>query len=502
MRKILLATLLLLFFAVDAFATVYYVKPDGNDSASGLSDAQAWRSISKVNSYSFATGDDVYFKCGGTWKEKLYVSTGGSSSNARVIGAYYMNNGVETVGISGNRPVIDGNWTLPGEYGKLIEVAADYVTVYGIEVRNTGPENVMGPVGIEFYNAKSGVVRNCLVHDMTDLGIIFESGSDNALIENNEVYETQKSKLDGINSSGNYGSAIQIRGSTNCVIRNNYVHGTGGEGISPIWGNDGITIEYNTVVDGGTSGIYTHSSRNITIRYNLVYDTKNTRYWVWGNPGWGIMVGSEDQEYCSGYNTNYYIYGNLVAATSNNIGSANIWGYCNPSNVKIYNNTSVEGYSGNNIRIDTSSGGGVEFKNNLVWQSSGSISNMSSGVSLANNLWSVSPPSNARASSDPTYPSYPTLSMSSYLTKTSGWSSLQAGTLTGQEFALRDSASYAIDRGIALNSAYKYALNLNGVNFTSKTFTLLDQTVEGWTIGADGHTVVLPSPTGLRLVGE
>ena len=107
-RYLFLTVTLVLFFslAVNAFATTYYVKPDGNDKLDGQSDATAWKTIGKVNKHSFAPGDDVYFKCGGTWTgSQLRVDWSGNSGNRAVIGAYYMDGAVETVGVNGNKPI-------------------------------------------------------------------------------------------------------------------------------------------------------------------------------------------------------------------------------------------------------------------------------------------------------------------------------------------------------------------------------------------------------------
>jgi hypothetical protein len=49
--------------------TTYFVKNGGNDALSGRSDANAWATISKVNSTSFSAGDTVSLKCGSTWEE-------------------------------------------------------------------------------------------------------------------------------------------------------------------------------------------------------------------------------------------------------------------------------------------------------------------------------------------------------------------------------------------------------------------------------------------------
>lgn len=100
-----------LFVTLLLSATNYYIKSGGNDNASGTSDATAWATISKVNSFwsagDFAPGDSILFRRGDTWYGTIVVSESGTSSNAIVIGAYG----------TGNKPVITGfstlsNWSL------------------------------------------------------------------------------------------------------------------------------------------------------------------------------------------------------------------------------------------------------------------------------------------------------------------------------------------------------------------------------------------------------
>ncbi len=167
-RYLFLSLTLLVFFSLVSFAqaATYYVSPTGNDSNSGLSDAQAWRSASRVNSVSFATGDDVYFKCGGTWTgQTLDVSWSGTSSNRAVIGAYYMSGSSPVIGVSGNRPVFDGvqsgnAGTVPtrGSWAAMISVNNHpYVTIQDIEIRWSGDR------GIGFNGSTYGLVSNCVI---------------------------------------------------------------------------------------------------------------------------------------------------------------------------------------------------------------------------------------------------------------------------------------------------------------------------------------------------
>ncbi|HDZ69234.1 MAG TPA: hypothetical protein ENH43_02310, partial [Phycisphaerales bacterium] len=54
-------------------ATPYYVKNGGNDDADGLSDANAWATIYKVNQQTFAAGDEIRFKSGDMWRTSREV---------------------------------------------------------------------------------------------------------------------------------------------------------------------------------------------------------------------------------------------------------------------------------------------------------------------------------------------------------------------------------------------------------------------------------------------
>jgi len=68
--------------------TAYYIKNLGSDTNTGLSDAQAWKTCTKVGSISFVAGDIVYFKRGDTWREELSFIGAGSLGNPVIIADY------------------------------------------------------------------------------------------------------------------------------------------------------------------------------------------------------------------------------------------------------------------------------------------------------------------------------------------------------------------------------------------------------------------------------
>ena len=73
-----------------ASAATFYVSPKGNDNASGLAPAQAWRTIRKVNQTIFSPGDTILFEGGATFKGPLIFdrNDSGKTDASIVIGSY------------------------------------------------------------------------------------------------------------------------------------------------------------------------------------------------------------------------------------------------------------------------------------------------------------------------------------------------------------------------------------------------------------------------------
>ena len=86
-------------------AVMYYVDSvDGNDTNNGTSEGTAWKTLTKVNSKTFAAGDRLLFKAGGVWIGQLHPLGSGAAGppiNPIVIDMY----GDPNAG----RPIIDGN---------------------------------------------------------------------------------------------------------------------------------------------------------------------------------------------------------------------------------------------------------------------------------------------------------------------------------------------------------------------------------------------------------
>lgn len=82
-----------------------YISNSGNDSFTGLSEAQAWKTIAKLNA-SMATvvaGDFILFEKGGTWNEGIVMAKSGTISSPITISSYG----------TGAKPILNGLYTVP-----------------------------------------------------------------------------------------------------------------------------------------------------------------------------------------------------------------------------------------------------------------------------------------------------------------------------------------------------------------------------------------------------
>jgi parallel beta-helix repeat protein len=102
--RILLSFVFFVFFSFTVNATVYYVSTSGSDTNSGTSTDKAWKTLSKVNSFSFKPGDQILFKRGEEWSGTITVKQGGASGSPITYGAYG----------TGSKPKIYGSEKITG----------------------------------------------------------------------------------------------------------------------------------------------------------------------------------------------------------------------------------------------------------------------------------------------------------------------------------------------------------------------------------------------------
>lgn len=390
--------LLLLYVALAAVgeghAATFYVRNGGDDSADGRSHASAWATLERVESHTFAPGDEILFHSGDTWKGELRVDWSGNPSAYTVIGAYHLQNGVETRGVSGNRPTISGDKRLPrNRHQGLIEVTGDYVRIENLALVDSGGR------GVSLRGADFAQVINVTTRGTFDSGIKLNRSRD-VLIESCFVMDSNRAYLDGESA---WGAAIVGVESPRLTVRGSTVAKVYGEGINANHGSHESLIEGNRVFGARALGIYVDASRDVTIRRNMVLGISDPAFWRTGdNVGSGIVVNNEKYHY-KGYggdmdpgilSTGVKIYANLVAYTQQGIA---FWGNMPESRfegAEVYNNTLVD----NTVQFDpgTRPKPGSSFSNNILLSVSAGTRDVArtnlEGMAASNNYLSQGDP--------------------------------------------------------------------------------------------------------------
>ncbi len=278
-----------------ASGTVYYVDSvSGNDTFSGTSSSSPWQSLTKVNGITFQPGDKILLKRGSAWNGYLYPKGSGVQGNPITISAYG----------EGNLPLINGNglqYTGSG-YPFVSEQCIDapmylraqnYWTIEYIEVTNysatVGDRAGIHLDALEAGSYKGITIRNTKVHDISSNGNAGDHGRlaaievwgrfylnpfSDIVIENNEIYTTGSTAI-FIHAMREIGTA------TGNVVRGNYMHDIGGDGILVADCIDPL-IEYNTLngaakrCNSACAGIWPFKCINALFQYNEAYGVATT----------------------------------------------------------------------------------------------------------------------------------------------------------------------------------------------------------------------------------
>jgi len=482
-------------------AVNYYVDATGgNNTSDGRSDATAWQTIGKVNSYAFQTGDDVYLKCGETWTpyDALQVdwqTSAASESNRAVIGAYFMDGGTEVIVDETNyqghtKPILQGSydpytWPDPvgvptSPYKGLLYAynGNDYVTFQDIHVKDSNGD------GVRYYRCNYGRVTRVKVEVCNMSGIRYVQchrytptgdlgGERLAIIEYCEVSGNDQNYA----IRGNNGVSLGSVGGRHAWIHHNIMHEGYGEALG-VYNNTSLqnqgwaTVEDNTIYDIRKGGIYIASAGNTIVRRNLIYHTGNSTYYLtyangryWGPNGLGIC--NEEGGGHLNYQCNdIYLYDNLVTGCYIGLGFGSQWpeGQDVVSNIKYFNNTLVANCKtvsvGSSLaRSAIELGSGNEVKNNTFWLYDPDIEDSIfsgyapyTGITFDNNLWSSDPENDrVKGPNDPYY-ALP------LLTRTSGWHNVAVGKITPDDFALQ-CCSPAIEAGTDVGLTHDFEWN-------------------------------------------
>lgn len=209
----------------------------------------------------------------------------------------------------GSTAILDGASVGLSSSGSIVNITGAYVTYSDLEMRNSSGRGIT-------TTGASDIVQNSKFHDMQFNGLIAGTGSNNALIQNNEVYNTVMSNLNDAKGTSGWAEAFNTFQSTNTTFRNNYIHNNWGEGIDFLASSgglaDGNRVEANysvQIYDDGTGSVTitnnklgdaipganrntngvllgdegnTGNVKNIVINNNLFYGAKNSGIGFWG----------------------------------------------------------------------------------------------------------------------------------------------------------------------------------------------------------------------------
>ncbi|HNR30229.1 MAG TPA: PKD domain-containing protein [Candidatus Hydrogenedentes bacterium] len=291
-----------------AAATNYYVDAtNGSDARGGTSPANAWRTLSRINSAPLDPGDAVFLKRGETWRERLLITRSGNASASIVFGAYD----------SGPNPVINGanpvtGWTAQGgnRYAASLTTAPEVVIFDGVRgIRESQVDRVDAalewywagnvltvysespPVNVEasarqfpvefvqneyvtfrditiryaadcirLYNANHILIEGITVHDCAGYAGILVAADTTGRGEHNTARACTIYGMTGSAESmshGGFGHGLFVWGLNACranVFEGNILHDNGGGGVLLIDTSDNL-VSGNTVYRHGSAGV-------------------------------------------------------------------------------------------------------------------------------------------------------------------------------------------------------------------------------------------------------
>jgi hypothetical protein len=295
MKQIVLSFILLFsIVALSAQHKTYFVSSAGDDTNSGLSVKDAWKSIQKVNSMTFQPGDKILFEAGTTFRGQLILNGEGNESFPIILSSFG----------GKSRPVID----MGSEPGNAITLQdAGGWEIIGLELTSGAPPVVgLGRSGIVVNATEPGkaykhlVIKDNYIHDIW--GQMGGTQGRNAAISVSVrspnqipgVERTSSATFDDVLIEGNRIErcdkvGITTNGLAGLRVRKNYMDNLGGDGII-VSGSYRAVIEFNELHRTcmrsgykdlpGDTGWWPHTAACWIIRceetimqFNEVYDT-------------------------------------------------------------------------------------------------------------------------------------------------------------------------------------------------------------------------------------
>ena len=278
-------------------ATYYVDATSGADGNSGLSSSQAWKTLEKVNSSTFAPGDRILFAAGSRWEGKLNPKGSGSPGKPIVIDRYGR----------GARPVIDGAgatgdgvvylynqqyWEIAnleitndgaagGDRRGVMVAAADFGTVHHTYLKNLYIHHIKGIIGQSLQAKDTGAIGIFIEADElvdTRFDDVLIEGCRIETIDNTGIFT--RARCGGSNTPGQ--ANWNRRRITNLRVRHNRINDIAKNAMI-IRLADGGVVEHNVCWDtayrtGTGNTIFSRSSRGTVFQFNEGYLNRSRDY--------------------------------------------------------------------------------------------------------------------------------------------------------------------------------------------------------------------------------
>lgn len=240
--------------------STYYVKVGGSDALDGLSPANAWATVAKVNAAQ-GTGNTVLFNKGDTWREVLAAASGMTYSS---FGA-------------GAKPIINGTriatgWAGAGPtYTVAVTAAPNQVFVNGVRAPHGASAGTL-TAGQWFWAANVLTYRPVVNSNPDTQGLLVESDDPATLYYGVYINAAVGVTVDGLNTKQHAVGGIFGENST-AAIRNNLVEKCYRHGIAyfDAVNNKTWTIEDNVIDNVGGAGIHMGAgAQDFLVRRNTI----------------------------------------------------------------------------------------------------------------------------------------------------------------------------------------------------------------------------------------
>ncbi|MBM77678.1 MAG: hypothetical protein CL846_04290 [Crocinitomicaceae bacterium] len=344
---------LLLSLSVNIEANTYYISNSlGNDNNNGLSSNQPFKSIEKLNSITFQSGDSILFKSGDIWDGMFWLKGSGTNSNPIVVNSFG----------NGAKPIINGS----GYQACILIYNNENIEINNLELTNEtshldslgntkklagfgGVENTWGSgknvrFGIKIVGTTKSLsgfkLKNLTIHDVfptPDLaqhihkgyGIKLETQSDTSISLLNTISKVIISNCT-VTKTGHYGIWIKSLGlnkidsikNADIEIYDCSFENTGGSGFVPnksenilvhncIFNHSGSNIDSRMWKRG--SGMWPFDCKNVVSEHNYFMNAHGPQ------DSYGSHIDFGNENVVFQYNYSYNNEGGFIEILGDNI---------------------------------------------------------------------------------------------------------------------------------------------------------------------------------------